>query len=32
MDDRTAGSMIPRCAVDLNKPGVCDAPLHGFVA
>ena len=31
MDDRTAGSMVPRCVVDL-KPGVCDAPLHGFGA
>ena len=31
MDDRTAGSMVPRCAVDL-KPGVCDASLRGFGA
>jgi len=31
MDDRTAGSMVPRCVVDL-KPGVCDASLRGFGA
>jgi len=31
MDDQTAGSMVPRCVADL-KPGVCDAPLHGFGA
>jgi hypothetical protein len=31
MDDQTAGLMVPRCVADL-KPGVCDAPLHGFGA
>jgi Tfp pilus assembly protein PilF len=31
MNDRTAESMFPRCAADL-KPGVSDAPLHGFGA
>jgi hypothetical protein len=31
MDDQTAGSMVSRCVADL-KPGVCDAPLHGFGA
>ena len=31
MNDRTAGSMFPRYVADL-KPGVSDAPLHGFGA